>query len=277
MSEELSSELFERSECPVCGEYRSEPVIEKNGPHPSEWRKCSMCDLLYETPARLGRADALFRADGGKLPLYAVIDPAHVKTAHRASVEDFGADTKPWRDLYDYIETRLAPYSPVRRMLVEIGCGAGEVLDYICGPRYAADRVAGTEICRDCVLFNRARGREVYYCDISVSVPDTWRGQATLVIANEVMEHVREPHEFMRGVHALLAPDGLAWIKFARPNDLPYLEAGEWHYWSVPAIVMLLEDAGFAILSISRGGTYYDAVVRHDDTSEAHKARLRGY
>jgi SAM-dependent methyltransferase len=269
--EAMTREPLPRWCCPACGERLTNPgQREPDGPGPGRWVECARCTLLYESPACRAEVDVAFAADRGVLPDDATFDPTHPKIARV-----LGGDVQPWRDLYDHIERRFAQHGVTnRKLLIEVGCGAGEVIEYISGPRYAADRIVGFEISRACVAFLRSRGREVYYHDLAEAPPIAdLEGRAGIIIANEVMEHVRAPRAFLDGVKRYLAPDGLVWLKFARADSLPVLHTGEWHYWTLAAAARLLETSGFAILSTFRAETYFDAVVKHADPCAAAVAR----
>jgi SAM-dependent methyltransferase len=51
-------------------------------------------------------------------------------------------------------------------------------------------------------------GQRMVHADIAVSVPDAHRGKYDLVIAGEVLEHVPNPGNFLRGCRELLTPGG---------------------------------------------------------------------
>lgn len=261
---------LERKACPVCACSTSRGGVRETAPPlPSQWARCATCGLLYETPAHLAVPDEVFLADNGVLPDAATFNPAHHKIARVLRGE-----VKPWVDMCKYIERRFAQHGavPNRALLIEVGCGAGEALEYL-ADSHSAQRVVGFEIDRDDVVFLRGRGREAYYHDVSGPPLAELAGRAGVIICNEVMEHVRDPRAFMLGLARYLAPDGIAWVKFARAEHVEQLHAGEWHYWSLTACVMLLEQSGFTVLSTSRGHTFYDAVVRLDDALPAHRAR----
>lgn len=260
-----------RWRCPACGDPHTNPgQRELGGPAPGHWVECARCTLLYQSLARKGISHAQFEADRGVLPEDAVFD-----ASHRSIARALGGDQQPWRDGYDYIERRFAQHGvPNRKLLIEVGCGAGEMIEYVSGPRYAADRIVGFEISRDCVLFLRSRGREVYYHDVSADPPiPALEGQAGIIIASEVMEHVRAPRAFLEGLRQYLAPDGIAWVKFAHADTVSRLDNGQWHYWTLASAARVLEAAGFTVLSTCRGTTFFDAVVRHADPCEAALAR----
>ena len=265
--ESMTPEPLPRWRCPACGEALTNPgQRELGGPAPGTWVECARCTLLYESPAWVAVVNREFDRDRGVLPADATFDPTHRKIARVLAGE-----TQPWRDLYDHVERRFAQHGVTnRKVLIEIGCGAGEVIEYISSARYAADRIVGFEISRDCVAFLRSRNREVYYHDVSRDPPLAGlEGQAGIIIANEVMEHVCAPRAFLDGVKQYLAPDGIFWVKFARADSLPVIHSGEWHYWTVAAAARLLETCGFTILSTYRAETYFDAVVKHADPCEA--------
>lgn len=238
------------------------------------WNRCANCGALWQ------------RDDGIRVPRCLVDNGQLDRSIPRTSIQvlpddDYTAwqaeiierarsgDTTPWHAQYDYIESRLiASGADMHGVYVEIGCGAGEMLDYA-KARGTWQRMAGFDIVPEFVASVRARGHEVHYNDVSLGhhpfkispLVQDLVGSCDVIVANEVMEHVTDPVNFLQGVRRYLAPGGQLWVKFARDLACDKLKNHEWQYWSATAAALVVEKADLRVLSMRRMPSSYDILA----------------
>jgi hypothetical protein len=101
------------------------------------------------------------------------------------------------------------------RLTVEVGCNDGTLLQHFeaagC-PVLGVDPSASTG--REIPVF-----RELFTAKLAAEIREL-HGPARLVIACNVAAHVADPHDFLAGIAALLAPDGAAVIEFQDAEKL---------------------------------------------------------
>jgi SAM-dependent methyltransferase len=112
-----------------------------------------------------------------------------------------------------------APANP-RRLLVDIGCGIGEL---IASAGAAGWEAIGLEPSRDAAAYGVALGRTIVSSTLESYLaaggpPDTPQA-ASLV---NVLEHIRDPMGLLRLIHGMLAPSGALIIRV--PNDFNPLQ-----------------------------------------------------
>lgn len=95
------------------------------------------------------------------------------------------------------------------RFTVEIACNDGSLLQHLPGRRLGVEPSAAAQDARD-------RGLEVvnagFDYDLAIGIRDQ-HGPADLVVANHVLPHVADTADFVQGIRALLADDGIAVIE----------------------------------------------------------------
>lgn len=245
-----------KTRCSVCGNAtRTTGQVEDK----YCWNRCPVCGLLWQSTMDIKPPRC--HDDGGVLPDNLYWDQNTEKISRVLQGE-----TAPWHAQYDYIE-RCLPRTTKRDLYLEVGYGAGEMLEYT-KTLNRWQRVVGFEVIPEYVAFAQSRGHEVYYNDITLdtSPPVTdLLGKCDVIAANEVMEHVVDPVNFLAGIPRYLAPEGLLWLKFARAEACPQLEGGEWYYWSATAIARVLEQANLRLLSMTRVAASYNIIARLQD------------
>ena len=190
---------FDPTRCSVCGcaEY-SAGQLELSGLRPTFWARCPQCGVLWERGALLEWPHTRYTEDGGVVPPGAVYDPNEPKIAR--VLAGIPADSPQW-ELYDHV-IGLLPPGLRRGTMLEVGCGAGEVLDRARSAGHFR-RVVGMEIGRDFVLCCRSRGHEIHYLDVTTAAPvPSLAGDCDFILCNEVMEHVTDPLGFVRGIRS---------------------------------------------------------------------------
>ena len=107
------------------------------------------------------------------------------------------------------------------KIVADIGCGGGSFLDFVAG---AAKEIVAIE---PSASFRKALSTKGYraYPYASDAMHD-FAGKVDVVTSFDVIEHVNDPAEFMKDVHALLSkennrPGGVAII--GTPSDCPFM------------------------------------------------------
>ena len=210
------------------------------------WAVCPACGLLADVAYPPDYGQVWYAADQGVLPIGWQYDPTEPKIARVLAGE-----VEPWRVMLRSILFQLYPdpgTAPKGGWLLDVGCGAGEVLDYARELKLWS-RVIGTEIVRHYVAFTRSRGHEVYYTDLTQH-PIRYTlilGRVSLAICNEVLEHVPDPVALLRAIGTHLRPDGVCFVSFASIPE--QLNPGEGYYWTQAAVLQAILRAGLSLIS----------------------------
>ena len=221
------------------------------------WAVCPACGLLADVAYPPDYGQVWYAADQGVLPIGWQYDPTEPKIARVLA-----GDVEPWRAMLRGIIAALDP--PADGILLDVGCGAGEVLDY--ARELGRWRlVCGTEINRNFVRFTRLRGHEVYYTDLISDLVLPWwlahvRGHVTLAICNEVLEHVPDPVALLRAIGTYLRPDGVCFVSFASIPE--QLNPGEGYYWTQAAVLQAILRAGLSLISCRQTPWRFDCFCR---------------
>lgn len=115
----------------------------------------------------------------------------------------------------------LATYpKQARRLTVEVACNDGDLLRHF----HDADCVTlGVDPATGPVRVARERGLQVEHTAFTATVADDLRGRygpAGVIIANHVVAHVNDVHDFFTGVDTLLTADGVAVVEVQYLLDL---------------------------------------------------------
>jgi 2-polyprenyl-3-methyl-5-hydroxy-6-metoxy-1,4-benzoquinol methylase len=160
---------------------------------------------------------------------------------------------------FEDILDRLERVRSERGKLLDIGCNLGDLI-------FAAKRrgwdAEGLDINKPNVEYIRSKGF-VAYDDFleNLHLPEN---SYDAVVANQVLEHVPEPNEFLQSIRAILKPGGLLFIGvpcFLGPiplrlqRDRWYALIPEEHIWQFDpkALTGLLTKNGFDIARVKRG------------------------
>lgn len=220
--------------------------------YPLEVRVCGQCWLAQAGDVL--PADAIFRADYTYFSSHSSTWLAHAKAYVDMAVERFGlgADSR----------------------VVEVACNDGYLLQYVqeagipclgveptSGPAEMARRM-GIEV--EIRFFGEAAGADL--------AERGWR--ADLLIANNVLAHVPDINDFVRGVAAILRPEGVATFEVqhllrlmqGRQFDTIYHE--HFSYLSLIAAERLFDAAGLRVFAVdnlpTHGGSVRFFVCRKD-------------
>ena len=209
--------------------------------------RCTACGLQLTNPQP---SDAELGAIYGPDYVLAADDsPAHavIVRSKRATADH-------------YLDLLAAAHAPKNGRLLEIGCGAGNFL--LQATRRGFD-VTGIEYSP----YACARARQtlggvgrVLQGEIEVIAPDA--GTYDVVVLCDVIEHVRQPADFLGKVLAALRPGGLllvvtpstaSWSARIMGRRWMELKPEHLYYFSPATLTRQLRQAGFTDLALHRG------------------------
>lgn len=180
--------------CPACGDDRPEPGLEKLG---FRYVLCASCGTLYVSPRPTSAAIDGYYREGEAVKFWST--DFFRKTAEARRERMF----RPRAELVARLaeEEKLPPGS-----FVDVGAGYGIFLEEV-ARLGLFDEVVAVEPSPDLAEVCRSKGFRV----VEKPVEDVEPGEIDGVAASafEVLEHVFDPVEFIRGVARTLAPGGL--------------------------------------------------------------------
>jgi len=149
--------------------------------------------------------------------LLEVVDP---KTLFGTGYSFYSSASKPLSDYHAAYADDISLRYPelATRLTVEIGCNDGDMLRWFRGsPHVGVDPATGP------IGVARRRDLNVLEGEFTFDVAEQIRseyGLAGIVVANHVLAHVADVADVIRGVAALLAPDGVAFVEVQYLPDL---------------------------------------------------------
>lgn len=264
-----------RRECRICDHELPSPFLSL-GPSPLA---NSFLRRLEEATAELSfPLDVALCGECGLVQLLDVIDP---EVLFRDYIYVSGTSTTMSAHLESYardVLTRL-PLGP-DDLVVEVASNDGTLLRHF---HEAGIRTLGVEPARNIAAIARERGIETvedfFDSGVGQRLRDT-HGPARAVLANNVLAHVDDPRDFLRGAAALVAPDGMVVIEVPSLAELvAHLEYDTiYHehlsYFSITALCRLCEAAGLRVVCVERvpvhgGSLRIYATLPHGETGHA--------
>jgi SAM-dependent methyltransferase len=229
---------------------------------------CVVCQaqrwtLAYEGPVRKGRFGSSVPGrvfgcgDCGVQRLEQSIDDPTAYYGGDAYREDVDAGTTSDQFFATHDSEQPARYSLVERfalrgsVIADIGCGAGSFLDGLKG--FASQTVAVEPMLgyHTSLLARGHRSYESAECALA-----DWEGRVDLAVCFSVIEHVPNPVDLLREIHALLRPSGTVLVSTPNLRDI-LLQAGcepyraffyrtvHTHYFDVKSLSRAATAAGF--------------------------------
>jgi SAM-dependent methyltransferase len=166
-----------------------------------------------------------------------------------------------------YAATLRRRYLHDLSFVVEIACNDGDLLRHF---STYGHRTLGIDPAEGPVRQARQRGLDVIHDsfteDSALSISE-WHGHADLIIANNVLAHVIDLGDFMRGIHTLLAPEGVAVIEVQYLPDL--LLGNQFDH------VYHEHRYFFSLSSLARVAETWGLVVVHAETTTQQGGSLR--
>lgn len=177
----------------------------------------------------------------GTVPVYTTPEFFHAHP-HIPSYHQLGYEERMHMTVQAVVQTVLD--NDIHDML-DLGCGDGELLWRVMMHQDIPWMVnaRGITAGREDVARARIRGVDVVKGDF-VAGADEYE-VAPLVVMSEVLEHLMDPHGFLKQLHS--RP-----IKFLVAST-PSAETGDWHYehhawsWDLPGFAKMMTDAGWHI------------------------------
>lgn len=251
------------ADCPVCHCADHKPGMSCDG---ATWVRCCACGLLYDQDPPEEAFYSAYAQSGGVLP-DAVASADDVKVIRATTGE-----TVPWLNVLTMVDGQLPTGHP-RGLLLEAGCGTGHILEYA-RQRNNWARIEGTEVHAGYVHFCRERGHTVHYHDLADGPAPGTEGKCDLIIANQVMEHLERPNDFMHGIEASLSPSGIFWATYCVAHANDATKRGEWFYWTMVAAMRLAEQNGLEFFRADYTVWSYNVMLRRRFVTDAARSKL---
>lgn len=215
------------SACRLCGAAAGQTLrashVFGGTPDHSCW-ECAVCQVVYLHPAPSPEEDARFYA-----------------REFEKFMQDRSGSDRDWSNAERHVKTNqdqvarrwpfLAPYLKPGLELLEIGCSSGFMLDAF---RDAGLLACGVEPSGTFLDYVRERGFEVF--ESLEAVPAERRFD--LIVSFFVLEHMRDPREFIRLQLSRLRPGGVLIAEMPCVLDpltsVYSIEAFERFYWCIP-------------------------------------------
>ena len=217
---------------PVANDYIDPDRYREAEPfYPLEARVCRGCRLVQTVDVR--RADEIFRADYAYFSSHSTTWLDHAKAYVDTMIDRFG----------------LGPESRV----VEVACNDGYLLQFA---QARGLKCLGIEPSRSVALAARGKGIETRIEFFGTALADTlvregWR--ADLLTANNVLAHVPDINDFVRGAAMLLAADGIATfeiqhlLRLMQRHQFDTIYHEHFSYLSLLAARRIFEKAGLRV------------------------------
>lgn len=184
----------------------------------------------------------------------------------QSAVEHFQDRIKTIRPLFEMIKPRLKPSFDV----LEIGCGAGELLSLI---KPLVRTCVGVELNRAFIEHVKsALAIEAYAADF---LTIDFGRQFDLIIMVDTLDHLPNPREVLLGMKGLLKPEGFLWITVPNRNEAlnfflpePNLSAYRKFFW---------HKAHFFYYTRETIAKLFDAVGMEAEIACYHQYTLKNY
>lgn len=199
--------VFEERQCAVCSGSRFDVLAEQDRyTMPIKTTICRSCGLIQTNPD-MRESD------------YTDFYTHHYRRLYIADLvgqpEDFFRE-EYWRGrkILGFVRRHLAV--PKGRLVVEIGCGAGGILQAFADAGY---RVIGTDLGAENLAYGKSHGLDLRNGDL-FGLADSLDEKPALVVYSHVLEHIREPGKSLEKVRELLASDGHLYVEVPGVKDV---------------------------------------------------------
>lgn len=197
--------------CPLCEE-RRQPIISCKESYglPLQMTCCPGCGLVY----------VVRRLDDASLQrfyseFYRNLYEANVATE---ALSDRFTDVRATKGHITQQIIKTLSLSPDKDVVVEIGAGGGWNLSLFAEHKF---RAVGFDYDERLLELGRSRGIEMYNLTQGNSLSRV-AGQASLLLAHEVLEHVTDPFSFLAELNAAIRPDGFLYLTVPSLNEIPF-------------------------------------------------------
>lgn len=110
-----------------------------------------------------------------------------------------------WKSRQQQAFLELLEEEPGARLL-DLGCGEAQFTRTI-ADTVRTDDVVGADVWEDGVTAAAGRGIDVIKCDLDAELP-LEADEFDVVVANQVIEHLRYPQQFLREIQRVVSPSG---------------------------------------------------------------------
>ena len=234
---------FERAPCPLCGASRTRDIVraaDRLAPGDAQLytvARCLGCGLAYLRPRptveAAGRCYPETYSGGDRSGFIQALDAVYRRRQQ--------AEVTRW----------LAARRPFRGRLLDVGCGAGDLLAALRADGWSVQGVEPQDL-------GAARARTAHGLNVltarfeDVKLPD---GSFDAVAFSGVFEHLHDPLAALRRARALLAPGGLLAVLFLPMLDSPEAQVlgPRWMALDLPRHLTHFEEATFAAMAMRAG------------------------
>ncbi len=234
---------FELAPCPLCGGSHARIVVRAGDrltpelPELYTVVRCQECGLAYQRPRPEAETAGRFYPDsytgGGRSGRVEALEAAYRRRQHR--------EVARW----------LAARRPARGRVLDVGCGAGDLLVALRADGWSARGVEpsspGAEQAREKHGLDVVTGRFE-----EVDLPEH---AFDVIVFSGVLEHVHDPLGSLRRAPTLLAPGGLVAVLFLPMLDSPEarLFGPRWLALDLPRHLTHFEDTTFTVMAARAG------------------------
>ena len=234
---------FESAPCPLCGRTDARIVVRAGDrlaprdPRRYTVVRCLSCGLAYlrprPTPDTAGRCYPESYSGGGRRGFIEALEAAYRRRQH--------GEVTRW----------LASRRPLRGRLLDVGCGAGDLLAALRADGWSVQGVEPQAL-------GAARARDERGLDVltgrfeDVRLPES---SFDAIVFSGVFEHLHDPVAALYRARALLAPGGFVAVLFLPLLDSPEarLLGPRWMALDLPRHLTHFEEATFAEMAAKAG------------------------
>ncbi len=184
----------------------------------------------------------------------------------------------------NYVEKMMTRFNlSSQSQVVEVAANDGYLLQYV---KLKSIPCYGVEPTHSTAMAARERGIDIveeFFGEQSALLLKKQRGQADLIIANNVLAHVPDINDFVKGFVRLLKPEGVASFEFPHLLNLVQLNQFDtiyhehFSYLSLTAIRVIFEANGLRVFDVEQLQTHGGSLRIYAQRSEAvrHKVNER--
>ncbi|MBF0358605.1 MAG: class I SAM-dependent methyltransferase [Magnetococcales bacterium] len=265
-----AEKMFDHSQrviipCPACGEERYEQAFSKHG---FLYVECLECQTLYLSPRPPEEEFTEFYLNSESSRYWVDIFFPSVLEARREKI--FIPRVTQIRKLC--LNNGISPDT-----VMDIGAGHGIFLEEW-GKKLPSSTLCAIEPNNSMADICRAKGIEVLESTAENS-SNVWQQKADLATCFEVIEHAHEPLRFIRAIHNLVAPNGMALVTglgvqgfdiqvlWERSNSIS--PPHHLNFMSVRGLEILFSRAGFQKVEVTTPGKLDVDIVRNTIANDA--------
>ena len=250
-------------DCPLCGapNAQARPLFDKLG---MRIVACRRCELVYSANVLEAGYDHARYVSSKAQPSFEALK----RNEAYAALE---------RIKSRYIVQRLGEHHAAPGSFLDIGPGAGRLLE---AARDARWRTTGIDLSPEFVRLGREAGHAMIEGLFPRDLPAGPRFDAISLL--DVLEHLHEPLEALRGCRAALAPGGVLVLQVPNVESLLVRVEGEaslnfchghWNHFAPATLERLAQAAGFRALAVETIISEIDRIRAHPAERVAEAAR----